>query len=107
MRYPVGIRFTTDGLSPGEFAHAMPLGDHPSRGFCILLHPAFESRRDHWPLLIAYHIPPINYGDIASSDDCELFGATLLGLDVQTYYETLCTLADSVPPAPAARENPA
>ena len=96
VRYPVGIRFDATALQPGEFAHAQPLGEHPREGFCLFIHPVFEQRPDVWPLLIAYHIAPINYGDIAGPAECELFGATLLGLDVEGYYEALCALTDSL-----------
>lgn len=96
VRYPAGVRFDAARLEPGEFAHAAALGDHPSQGFCIFIHPAFEGRRDLWPLLIAYHIPPINYGDITEADDCESFGAALLGLSVDAYYQRLCAAADSI-----------
>jgi len=97
VRYPVGIRFDSELLQPGEFAMPIALGDHPSKGFCLFIHPYFEQQPQTWPLLIAYHIPSINYGDIVSSEDAEHFGATLLGLDIQTYYEALCELADSIP----------
>ena len=43
--------------------------------------------------------PGINYGDIATHEEAELFGATLLGLDQEHYYATLCKLADSLPAA--------
>lgn len=97
VRYPTGVRFDAGSLQPGEFAHAEPLGEHPRDGFCITVHPVFERRPEAWPFLLAYHIPPINYGDIASAEDCELFGAALLGLDQETYYQALCGLADSIP----------
>ena len=98
VRYPVGIRFDATPLVSGEFAHAVALGNHPREGYCLFIHPAFERQRDVWPLLIAYHIPPINYGDIADPEDCELFGAGLLGLGVDEYYGLLCELTDSVWP---------
>ncbi len=47
-------------------------------------------------LLIAYHIPVINYGTIVEALDAELFGATLLGLEVEAYYQALCELADAL-----------
>lgn len=96
VRYPVGTRFDASALDAGQFAHAQPLGDHPSQGFCLFIHPSFESRRDLWPLLIAYHIPPINYGDITEAEDCEVFGAVLLGLSQDEYYQALCVLTDSI-----------
>lgn len=104
VRYPTGVRFDASPLRAGEFAWAAPLGEHPKDGFCLFVHPIFERRRDLWPLLIAYHIPPINYGDIASAEDCEAFGAALLGLDVEAYYDELCALADALP-APAQPEG--
>ena len=102
VRYPVTLRFDDAALEAGEFAIPVPQGEHPSAGFCLCIHPYFEQQPEAWPLLIAYHIPSINYGDIVSNEDAEHFGATLLGLDVETYYEALCELADSVPGAPGA-----
>lgn len=96
VRYPVGVRFATDGLQKGEIAHAEPLGDHPKQGFCLFVHPGLESRREDWAAVIAYHIPPVNYGDIAEPEDCEAFGAALLGVDVESYYQRLCEIADSL-----------
>jgi len=105
VRYPVGLRFDGGPLEPGEFAAPVPLGEHPSKGYCLFIHPWFENQPDVWPLLIAYHVPSINYGEIVSNEDAEHFGATLLGLDAQTYYNALCELADSIPGAPGAPED--
>jgi len=96
VRYPVSLRFDADGLLPGEFAHAEPLGEHPKHGFALVVHPALEARSDVVVMAIAYHIPPINYGDIAEPEDCEAFGAALLGMGVEAYYARLCELADSL-----------
>ncbi len=97
VRYPVSIRFDDEPLLDGEFAAPIPLGEHPSAGFCLCIHPCFEQQPEAWPLLIAYHIPSINYGEIVSHEEAEHFGATLLGLDVEDYYQALCELADSIP----------
>lgn len=107
VRYPLGVRFDAAPLLPGEFAHAVALGEHPREGFCLFVHPAFEGRRDLWPLLFAYHIPPVNYGDIATAEDCELFGAVLLGIDQDEYYEALCRLSDSIGAGGAPQTGPA
>ena len=104
VRYPVSIRFDDEFLQQGEFAMPIPLGDHPSKGFCICIHPYFEQQPDAWPLLIAYHIPSINYGEIVSHEEAEHFGATLLGLDIETYYNALCELADSIPGAAGSQD---
>ena len=96
VRYPAGLRFDATPLEPGEFAWPMPLGDTPDEGFCVFVHPAFESRPDVWPLLIAYHIPTINYGEISDETVAEAYGANLLGLSTEDYYRALCELADSL-----------
>lgn len=97
VRFPVGVRFDEGGLVPGEFAHAEPLDDHASGGYCLFIHPSLEQRRELLPLVMAYFVPVVNYGDIAESEDCEAFGAALLGMDVEEYYERLCEIADCLP----------
>lgn len=96
VRYPTGVRFDASGLEAGEFAFAQPLGEHPREGFCLWVHPALQQRPEDLPLAIAYHIPAINYGDVAQPDDCEAFGAALLGLEIEAYYRRLCSIADSL-----------
>jgi len=107
VRYPVGVRFDAEPLLPGEFACLEALGSHPSEGFCLYIHPEFEPVDDLLPLLIAYYIPAVNYGEVASLVEAELFGATLTGMHVEEYYKILCSVADSVPPpAGAAPRDP-
>lgn len=98
VRYPVEIVFGADGLQPGEFAFAQQIGEHPRDGFRLWVHPWFEPQPGALPLLIAYHIPSINYGDVATAADCEVFAAALLGMERERYYATICELADSIPP---------
>ncbi|MEK6701951.1 MAG: hypothetical protein AABZ53_06795 [Planctomycetota bacterium] len=96
VRYPTGVRFDAQPLQPGEFACLEALGDHPRDGFCLYIHPMFESVDELLPLLIAYYIPSINYGEVATHVEAELFGATLMGIDVEEYYKILCSVADTV-----------
>jgi hypothetical protein len=98
VRYPLGVRFDAEPLRPGEFACLEPLGAHPSDGFCLFVHPMLDRADDLLPLVVAYYIPSVNYGEVASHVEAELFGATLLGLEVEDYYRQLCCLADSVTP---------
>lgn len=102
VRYPLGVRFDAEPLLSGEFACLESLGDHPSDGFCLYIHPMFQGVDDLIPLLIAYYIPSVNYGEVASHVEAELFGATLLGIDVEEYYKILCSVADTVSALPAA-----
>lgn len=101
VRYPVGVRFDAEPLRPGEFACLEALGGHPSDGFCLFIHPIFQGDDLLLPMIIAYYIPSVNYGDVASHVEAELFGSTLLGLGREEYYQTLCAAADAVPPASA------
>lgn len=96
VRYPLGIRFDAEPLRPGEFACLEALGDHPSDGFCLFIHPMFEPVDDMIPFLVAYYIPSVNYGEVASHVEAEVFGATLLNTDREEYYKILCSVADSV-----------
>ncbi len=102
VRYPLGVRFDGEPLSSGEFACLESLGDRPSDGFVLFIHPMFENVDEMIPLLIAYYIPSVNYGDVATHVEAELFGATLLALDRDEYYRILCSAADSIPCKPPA-----
>jgi len=96
VRYPVGVRFDVSELEAGEFAWPAPLGDRPERGYCLFVHPALKDQSRLLALAIAYYIPEINYGAIVTSEEAELFGATLHSMDRDAYYRALCDIADRV-----------
>jgi len=97
VRYPTQLRFDAEPLESGEFAHAEPLGRRAVDGFLLFVHPMLEKEPRLLPLAVAYHIVRINYGEIVTHQEAELFGATLLGLDREEYYQALCALADGIP----------
>ena len=97
VRYPLGVRFDDEPLRPGEFACVEALGGRPADGFVLYIHPMFENVDELIPLLVAYYIPGVNYGDVATHVEAELYGSTLLSLDREEYYRILCSVADSVP----------
>lgn len=96
VRYPCEIRFSSEGLEPGELAHPEPLGELPKDGFVMWVHPAFLALRGMVPHLVLYQLVAVNYGDFASPDDAESFGAAALGLEKDEYYQVLCSLADQL-----------
>ena len=96
VRYPCTVDFSTDGLRDGELAYPHPLGDTPEDGFSIRVHPLFMTELELVPHLVLYQLVAVNYGEFASSDDAEAFGAAALGLDPQDYYDSLCRLADQL-----------
>jgi hypothetical protein len=96
VRYPCEIVFDDGPLQPGEFAHAMQNGATPEEGFSMVVHPLFLTRPDLVPALVLYHLVTVNYGDFASSDEAETFGAAALGLTRDEYYALLCDCSDQV-----------
>jgi hypothetical protein len=96
VRYPCTIAFDDKRLLDGEFACAIARGDDPAEGYTIYVHPYFSTELTKVPWLVLYHLVVVNYGDFASADDAEVFGATVLGVSRDEYYRTLCEMADSI-----------
>mgnify|MGYP001160173936 CR=1 FL=1 len=96
VRYPIGVRFDPGPLRRGEFACLEPLSERPIDGFCLWVHPRFADDPALLPVIIAYYIPSVNYGDVSTHIEAELFGSTLLGVGREEYYRSLCSAADLV-----------
>jgi len=96
VRYPCQLVFSEDGLQPGETAFPFPLGDQPEVGFHMLVHPYFQFRSDAVAALVLYQLVQVNYGEFASPIDAETFGAGVLGMDREAYYQFMCDLADEL-----------
>ena len=96
VRYPCEIVFDHAQLNPGEFAYPMPKGDAPEQGFTMFVHPVFMLELARVPALVLYHLVAVNYGEFASSDDAETFGAAALGLTRDEYYAMMCECAEQV-----------
>ncbi len=96
VRYPCEIIFDASGLLPGEFAHPNAKGENPSDGFIMAVHPIFEQQLDLVPALVLYQMVSVNYGEFASSEEAETFGAAALGMGREEYYAMLCELSDEL-----------
>lgn len=96
FRYPVKLQFVTDDIEPGMFGKTEAVSDNPDDGYVIYLHRHFENQAEALPLLILYQSVLVNYGDLATADDAELFGSTLLNMDRDEYYQQIETLTDSL-----------
>src|SRR5262249_10744852 len=96
VRYPCEIVFDASPLGAGEFAHPMPKSERPEDGFKMCVHAYFLTDLQRVPYLVLYQLVLVNYGEFASPDDAETFGATALGLDKEQYYQTLCAMADEL-----------
>ena len=80
VRYPCEIVFDAAQLMPGEFAHPTPKGAVPEDGFTMAVHPMFMRELDRVAYLVLYQLVAVNYGEFASADEAETFGAAALGL---------------------------
>ncbi len=96
VRYPCTIAFDAAPLQPEELAYPEPLGDRPDDGYRICVHPCFEADLESVAALVLYQLVAVNYGDFATPDDAEAFGAAALGMGTEEYYQRLCQLADQI-----------
>jgi hypothetical protein len=96
VRYPCEIVFDAGPLEPGEFAHPVAKGERPEDGFTMHVHPFFMTQLERVPGLVLYQLVLVNYGEFASADDAETFGAAALGISRDEYYATLCEMADEI-----------
>lgn len=96
VRFPVQIVYSIEGLQSGEFAYPQQNSEKASDGYTLFVHPKFEHRKDLLPLIVAYHMVVVNYGDIVTNEQAELYGATLLNMPADVYYQKLCEIADSL-----------
>ena len=97
IRYPARIAFASQRIDPGLFAVTEPVSKSPEDGYVITVHEHFRDRPDALPALVLYQAVIVNYGDLASAADGEIFGAGVLGMGRDEYYELICELADSIP----------
>ena len=96
VRYSCRIEFDAAQLQPDEFAHPVPLGELPEDGFTMYVHPLFMTDLARVPLLVLYQLVLVNYGEFASPEDAEVFGASALGMSQDDYYAALCEMADEL-----------
>jgi len=95
-RYPTQLRFVTEGIEPGMFAMTEAISDNPDDGYVISMHSVFEDQHDVLPALILYQLVLVNYGDLATANDAEIFGSTILDMDRDDYYDQIVSLTDSI-----------
>jgi hypothetical protein len=96
IRNPVEIRFSSTAIGPGLFASTEAVSEDPAEGYLITVHENFRERQDVLPALILYQAVIVNYGDLATAIDAEVFGAGVLGMERDDYYDLIVELTDSV-----------
>ena len=96
IRYPLKIQFVSDGIEPGLFGKTEAVSETPEDGYIISLHQHFEDQPEVLPALILYQSVLVNYGDLATADDAELFGSAVLDMDREDYYARIVALTDAL-----------
>lgn len=111
VRYPVNIIFDSTRVAEGLFIKSeMHLTDRnhqpdedddyikpADRRYDFIVHEHFEGQPEKLLPIILYHLPAVNYGDIATYEDSEVFGSALLQMTQDDYYHLVCDIADSIP----------
>jgi hypothetical protein len=91
IRRDVSWKFETALLQAGEFAVAVP----SEEGYVIAVHEDFKTKQKVLPVIIAYHLATVNYGEhVIEAEEAELFGASLLGLEVDDFYNEMFQIAE-------------
>lgn len=98
VRYPTRIEFNSSKIDPGFFAVVEPVAGSPANEHIIYLHEYFRRRPGDIASALFYQLVVVNYGDIATHQEAEIFGATALGMEQEEYYQLLCRLADQIHP---------
>lgn len=94
LRYPVEIVYDASPLEPHQFAEPVIQVENGARICRLFVHPRYRGHADALCFFVAYMAAPINYGAAATLELCESYGATLVGEDSETFYRTICAMAD-------------
>ncbi len=95
-RYPTRLVFEIDGMAAHQFAQPEVDYRNPEQdGRVLYLRPMLRERPELVMLAVAYMLPVLNYGEeIVNDSHCLLYGATLLAMNEEEFYQAVCGLAD-------------
>jgi hypothetical protein len=90
------IVFDADPLLPGECAHLAKRGISGENGYVLYIHPVFQFQLSQIPFLVLQQVAFMTAGGMTSAEQAERFGASVLGISADEYYQVLCDLAAQV-----------
>ncbi len=96
VRFPVTLQYDARSLEPGCGAAVRPFSDDAADGFLLNIHPALRQRFGALGLIVARHLVEISYGQVATIEDAEVFGATLMGMSVEAFRREFSQLAHNL-----------
>jgi hypothetical protein len=94
--FPCEICFDAAPLLPGESAYPTAKGQHPEDGYILNLHPRYANQLHQAIYLVLHQLALVNFGEAITLDDAETFGALVLGVSKDDYYQTLCELSGQI-----------
>jgi hypothetical protein len=92
LRYATRITFDRAGLEPHQFAQPELQG----KECCLHVDPCLQDRPDLLYQAVAYMAAVINYGDAATAELAERYGALLTGLTQEQFYSKISEIADFI-----------
>lgn len=106
LRHPTRLVFEFGEMASHQFAElAADQRDREQDGRVLYLRPLLRGYPDLVVLAVAYMIPVINYGEVVTDEHCLRYGAALLGMMEQDFYEAICRMADLVGAAAEERSQ--
>jgi hypothetical protein len=118
-RYPVRILFDSGRIETGLFAITEAILTKPDQSlnqtenkeedddsyyikppdqsYEIVIHEYFKDQPEKLLPLILYQLPIVNYGNVVTYEDSEVFGASMMEISQEDYYQLVCDLVDSIP----------
>lgn len=98
VRYPTRLVYELGDMAPHQFAQPdidIEPAERGERTCRLYMRPRLQEHAEWVVPAVAYMLPVINYGAVVTDEHCLLYGAALLGLTEEAYYEQVCHLADS------------
>ncbi len=97
VKYRATIVFDSAPLEPRQFALLVFQGGSPQRVCKLYVHPYFASAREHLPLIVAYMAGAINFGGSVPLSFCEMYGAALMQMPHDEFYEAIRAVTCLIP----------
>lgn len=108
VRHPLRLAFEFGDMAVHQFAQPdIDWRNAEEDGRVLYVRPLLRHRQDLLRLAVTYMIPLINYGEVIADEHCLLYGAALLGMMEQEFYEKICALADFCGAETRMAESPA
>jgi hypothetical protein len=98
VRYPTRLVYEFGDMARHQFAQPeihIEAGERGEQTCLLYLRPSLREHPEWVVPAVVYMLPVINYGPVVTDEHCLLYGAALLGLREEAYYEQVCRLADS------------